>query len=75
MAGRQPNPRPARDRDRHRRLPATAAITADIVAASTAPVIRSRTPDASSISITPAAADCTGAEKAGGSGTTATEAK
>src|SRR5216684_6910871 len=53
VASRQPHPRPARDRDCHRRLPVRAAITAETVAASTAPLIRSRVPVASSISISP----------------------
>src|SRR4051812_14400360 len=53
VAGRQPHPRPARDRDGHRRLPVRAEIAADIAAASTAPLIRIRAPVASSISIRP----------------------
>src|SRR5436190_9517973 len=54
VAGRQPDPRAARDRDHRRRLPfASAFISADTVAASTAPVIRIRPPPANSISITP----------------------
>jgi hypothetical protein len=43
-AARQPHLRSIRDRDRHRCLPVRAAITAEIVAASTAPLIRNRAP-------------------------------
>src|SRR5262245_8895231 len=56
VPGRQPHPRPARGRDRHRRAAASAAITADTVAGSTAPVIRTRAPPANSISTAPAVA-------------------
>src|SRR5262245_29022577 len=73
VAGRQPNPRAARDRDHRRPLPlASAFINADTVEASTAPVIRIRPPPANSISITPAVScDPAGAADAG-SGKTAT---
>src|SRR5438552_12657842 len=55
VAGRQPDPRAARDRDHRRRLPfASAFINADTVEPSTGPVIRIRPPPANSISITPA---------------------
>src|SRR5258707_139713 len=53
----QPHPDAGRKRDHGRRSFATSAATAaDTVAASTAPVIRSRVPPASSISITPTGA-------------------
>src|SRR5262245_34900741 len=55
VAGRQPHPCPARNRDRHRRALARAATAVDTIAGSTAPVIRRRAPQANSISIMPAA--------------------
>src|SRR5437660_138517 len=62
VAGRQPDPRAARDRDHRRRLPFESAfISADTVDASTAPVIRIRPPPANSISITPAVSGIGGA--------------
>src|SRR5262249_40144222 len=55
VAGRQPNPRARRERNHRRRLLfASALISADTVAASTAPVIRIRPPVANSISTVPA---------------------
>src|SRR5262245_43899468 len=60
VAGRQPHLRSVRDRDRHRRRPARAAITATTVAASAAPLIRSRAPLANSISISPLGVAATG---------------
>src|SRR5215469_11433763 len=57
MARRQPHPDAGRKRDHDRRsFAASAPTAADTVAASTAPVIRSRVPSASSISITPTGA-------------------
>src|SRR5207244_12442185 len=56
VAGRQPHPRAARDRDHRRRsLRASAVIAADTVAASIGPPMRSRAPVANSTSITPMA--------------------
>src|SRR5260370_26155999 len=53
VASCQPHSRSARDRDRHRRLPVRAVSAAETIPASTAPLIRSRAPLASSISIRP----------------------
>src|SRR5262245_43733736 len=53
VAGGQPNPNIGLQRDHHRELATKAAIVADRVAASTAPLIRSRVPRANSISIVP----------------------
>src|SRR5260370_20946570 len=53
VASCQPHSRSARDRDRHRRLPVRAVSAAETIPASTAPLIRSRAPLASSISISP----------------------
>src|SRR5215831_286572 len=53
IAGREPYPHAGRQRDHRSRPSVSAAITAFSVAASTAPVIRTRTPAASSISIAP----------------------
>jgi hypothetical protein len=54
MARRQPNPRVAGEWDHRRRLLfASALISADTVAASTAPLIRIRPPVANSISAVP----------------------
>src|SRR5260370_38181772 len=55
VASCQPHSRSARDRDRHRRLPVRAVSAAETIPASTAPLIRSRAPLASSISISPGA--------------------
>src|SRR5438067_4502302 len=72
VAGRQPDPRAARDRDHRRRLLlASTFISADTVRASTGPVIRIRPPVASSISITPARS-AGGTDTAPDSGVTAT---
>src|SRR5215470_9855385 len=61
MAGCQPDPRAARDRNHRRRLPcASAFISADTVRASTGPVIRIRPPVANSISIEPAGSGTAG---------------
>src|SRR4029077_15653984 len=75
VASRQPYLRPVRDRDRHRRLPIRAAITAEIVAASTAPLIRSRAPVASSTSIRPQDGAIAGLAAALSSGAIVTVAK
>src|ERR1700687_3706528 len=75
VAGRQPHPRAARDRDRHRRLPVRAEIAAETVAASTAPLIRIRAPVASSISIRPWSAAIAGLATTPGSGAIVTAAK
>src|SRR5262245_49103723 len=61
VAGRQPDPRAARDRDHRARSPfASAFISADTVRASTDPVMRIRPPVANSISIEPAGSGTTG---------------
>src|SRR5580698_11620562 len=74
MAGRQPHPHAGRKRDHRRRSPwASAPTAADIVPASTEPVILTRAPFANSVSITPAGAGSAGAET--GSGDTVTAAK
>src|SRR5437660_5595731 len=75
VAGRQPHPRSARDRNRHRRRPVRAAITAETVATSAAPLIRSRAPLASSISISPRDATIAGLAATPGSGAIVTAAK
>src|SRR5262245_51501891 len=76
MASRQPHPRPTRDRDRHRpRRPVNAPSAAETIAASTAPLIRSRAPLASSISITPWEVAITGLAATSGSGAIVTAAK
>src|SRR5678815_1330807 len=55
VPSREPHPRAWRRSDHERRLPsAIAAITADSIAQSTAPLIRIRAPLANSISISPA---------------------
>src|SRR5436190_14912603 len=72
VAGRQPDPRAARDRDHCRRLPfASAFISADTVRASTGPVIRIRPPVANSISIVPPGSDTAGITGDAGAGSAA----
>src|SRR5215204_1243020 len=74
VAGGQPHPHAARNRD-HQRPEARELITAETVAGSTAPKMRTRAPAANSMSITPAGADTDGAGAVKGSGTRATAAK
>jgi hypothetical protein len=75
VAGRQPNPCAARDRDHRRRLLlASAFISVATVGASTGPVSRIRPPVANSISMTPARA-AGGGDATSGSGVTATGLK
>src|SRR5689334_10682871 len=69
-AGGQPDPRPARERD-HR--PASARSAAATTAGSAGPVIRTRSPPASSTSIRPGGAPASPAS--GGTGAIATPAK
>src|SRR6476659_5688278 len=60
VAGRNPHPYGGRNGDHRSRPSASAATAAFSVAASTAPVIRIRTPTANSISIDPLRAGATG---------------
>src|SRR5690349_13356994 len=71
-AGRQPHPRPARERD-HR--PARARSVAATTAGSAAPETRTRSPPASSISISPDGAGTTSATDGGTAGAISTAAK
>src|SRR5580704_16084183 len=57
IAGRKPHPHAGRQRDHRGRPSASAATAAVKVTASTAPVIRIRTPAANSISIAPPLAE------------------
>src|SRR5256885_14375835 len=72
VAGRQPDPRAARDRDHGRRLLfASAFISADTVRVSTDPIIRIRPPIANSISIEPAGSGTDGTISGEGAGSAA----
>ena len=73
VAGGQPHPHAARNRD-HRRTAASALITAETVAGSTTPEMRTRAPAANSMSITPAGEEDKGAGVVTGSGVRATAA-
>ena len=70
LASRKPHPHAGRQRD-HRGRPSASAVTAAVsVAASTAPVIRIRTPATNSISIAPPLAEPAGAGAASDPGAT-----
>src|SRR5215204_896690 len=73
VAGGQPHPHAARNRD-HRRPAVRALITAETVAGSTAPKMRTRAPAENSMSITPAGKADKGAGVVTGSGARATAA-
>src|SRR3954452_21787170 len=70
--GGQPDPRPTRERDHH---PARARSAAATTAGSGAPEIRTRSPPASSISISPERAGTASATDGGVAGVISTAAK